>query len=196
MALAAISVVSRLPQLRSPNFLVDGDECILGLMAKHLAQGKEFPVFFYGQHYAFSSVEAAAAAVGFVIFGIGALPLKLAMLALWTVGVLFLFLAQSRLLGATRSFWITSVLLLNPAWAVWSMKAGGGYITSFTATAVLLWLLMQDRERQTVVRWLIAGALTSVIYLAQPLWLPACCRSWSWFSCHVAGCHGESAISA
>jgi hypothetical protein len=172
VALAAMSIVSRLPQLRSPNLLVDGDECVLGLMAKHVAQGKEFPIFFYGQHYAFSSVEVAAGALGFLGFGVGALTLKLAMLALWTVGVLFLFLAQSKLLGSTRSFWMTSVLLLNPVWAAWSMKAGGGYITSFTATAILLWLLTQDRARDTLGRWLIAGALTAVIYLAQPLWLP------------------------
>ena len=179
VALAAISVVSRLPQLRSPNLLVDGDESVLGLMAKHVAQGKEFPIFFYGQHYGLSSVEAAAGAAAFVIFGTGALPLKLAMLALWTLGVLFLFLAQSKLLGAARSFWITAVFVLNPAWAVWSMKARGGYLTAFTATAALLWLLVQDRERRTqdrerqmIVRWLVAGALTSVIYLAQPLWLP------------------------
>ena len=146
VVLAAISVVSRLPQLLSPNLLLDGDECYLGLMAKHVAQGKEFPIFFYGQHFGFAPVEAAAGALGFVTFGTGALTLKLAMLALWTVGVLFLFLALSRLLGATRSFWIASVLLLNPAWAVSSMKAWSGYITSFTATAALLWLLVQDRE--------------------------------------------------
>jgi len=170
--LAAMSVVSRLPQLRSPNLLADGDECVLGLMAKHVAQGKEFPVFFYGQHYALSSVEAAAGALGFLGFGVSAVSLKLAMLALWTVGVLFVFRAQSRFVGASRSFWITSVLLLNPVWAAWSMKAGGGYITAFTATAVLLWLLTRDRARETIVRWLVAGALTAVIYLAQPLWLP------------------------
>jgi hypothetical protein len=172
VALAAISVVSRLPQLRSPNFLVDGDECILGLMAKHVAEGKEFPVFFYGQHYALSSVEAGTAALAFLGFGVAALPLKLAMLALWTVGVLFVFLALTRLLGPARSFWTTAVLILNPAWAAWSMKPGGGYLTSFTATAVLLWLLLRNREHETVVRWIVAGALTSVIYLAQPLWLP------------------------
>jgi hypothetical protein len=172
VALGAISLVSRLPQLRSPNLLVDGDECVLGLMAKHVAQGKEFPLLFYGQHYALSSVEAAAGALSFLISGVGALPLKLAMLALWTVGILFSFLALSRIVGTSRSFWIAAVLVLNPAWAAWSMKAGGGYITSFTATAVLLWLLIQDRERETVIRWLIAAALTAVIYLAQPLWLP------------------------
>ena len=148
--------------IAEPEPAADGDECVLGLMAKHVAQGKEFPVFFYGQHYALSSVEAAAGALGFLRFGVSAVSLKLAMLALWTVGILFVFLAQSRFVGASRSFWITSVLLLNPVWAAWSMKAGGGYITAFTATAVLLWLLTRDRTRETIVRWLVAGALTAV----------------------------------
>lgn len=170
--LSAICIASRLPQLRSPNLLVDGDESVLGLMAKHMAEGKEFPVFFYGQHYALATVEAGAGALGFLIAGVSAVSLKLAMLSLWTIGMLFSFLALSTMLGLNRSFWIAAVLVVNPVWAVWSMKAGGGYLTSFTATAMLLWLLVRARERETVVRWLIAGALTAVIYLAQPLWLP------------------------
>src|SRR5580658_2955300 len=99
LALAGISLVSRLPQLLSANLLLDGDECTLGLMAKHLAEGRELPIFFYGQHYGLSLVEAAAGALGFLIAGTSALSLKLSMLGLWTTGVLFLFLAQSRLLG-------------------------------------------------------------------------------------------------
>lgn len=172
VVLSAICVASRLPQLRSPNLLVDGDESVLGLMAKHVAEGREFPIFFYGQHYALATVEAGAGALGFLISGVSAVSLKLAMLGLWTIGVLFSFLALSKLLSINRSFWITAVLVVNPVWAAWSMKAGGGYLTSFTATAMLLWLLVRERERETVVRWLIAGALTAVIYLAQPLWLP------------------------
>jgi hypothetical protein len=172
VVLSAICVASRLPQLRSPNLLVDGDESVLGLMAKHVAEGREFPIFFYGQHYALATVEAGAGALSFLIAGVSAVSLKLAMLGLWTIGVLFSFLALSKLLSINRSFWITAVLVVNPMWAAWSMKGGGGYLTSFTATAMLLWLLVHERERETVVQWLIAGALTAVIYLAQPLWLP------------------------
>ena len=171
-ALAAISVVSRLPQLRSPNLLADGDECVLGLMAKHVAQGKEFPVFFYGQHYALSSVEAAAGALGFLGFGVSAVSLKLAMLALWTVGVLFLFLAQARLLGPHQK-------LLDHVGAPAQSGVGGlvdegrrrvhhGVHRDGGAAVAA----HEDRARETVVRWLVAGALTAVIYLAQPLWLP------------------------
>ena len=175
-ALAVIIVVSRLPQLLSPNLLLDGDECIAGLMAKHLVELKEFPTFFYGQRYSLASIEAAAGALGFALFGVGAIPLKLTELALWTAGVSFLFAALSQFVGSRRSFWITTVFVLSPAWAVWSMKARPGYITSFTSTAVLMWLLAYDDRRRSAsawstVRWLLGGALTSLIYLAQPLWL-------------------------
>ena len=172
VALAALSVVSRLPQLRSPNLLLDGDECVLGLMAKHVSQGRELPIFFYGQHYGFSTVEAGAGALAFLMFGTSAAALKSAMLALWTLGVLFLFLALARRLGTGPSFAIAAVFVLTPAWAVWSMKARGGYLTAFAATAVLMWLLAAGRGRRSMWHWVAAGVLTSVIYLAQPLWLP------------------------
>jgi hypothetical protein len=86
-------------------------------MAKHLREGKEFPVFFYGQHYGFAPVETVPGAVAYRLFGASAIALKLAMLAVWTAGVVFLFLALSRFVGAGRSFWVATLLLLNPAWA-------------------------------------------------------------------------------
>ena len=171
-ALTALSLVSRLPQLLGPNLLLDGDESLLGLMAKHVAQGREIPVFFYGQHYGLSTVEASAGALAFLVAGTGARSLKFAMLALWTLGVLFLFLAQSKFVGARKSFWITAVLVLSPAWADASMNARGGYITAFTASAALLFLLTRDLRDARIWRWLGAGVLTGLIYLAQPLWLP------------------------
>ena len=142
-------------------------------MAKHAAQGLEFPVFFYGQHYALETVEAGVGALGFMLFGVGALTLKLAMLALWTLGVLFWFLALSRLVGTHQQF-----LDHCPAGSESGLGGlvdegrGGGDITAFTATAILLWLVMRNREKETIARWLAAGLLTGVIYLAQPLWLP------------------------
>src|SRR5712692_10291587 len=32
-------------------FNFDSDQAIVGLMAKHLSEGRAFPLFFYGQHY-------------------------------------------------------------------------------------------------------------------------------------------------
>ena len=170
-ALAAIAFVSRLPQLLSPNLLVDGDESVLGLMAKHFAEGREFPLFFWGQRYGLSTIEAGVAAVAFKIGGVGPVALKVAMLLLWIVGVLFLFRALAAMVGESGAFWIACALVLNPAWAVWSMKARGGYLTSFAAVSMLFWLLVQPRERDTALRWTAAGVLTALVWLAQPIFL-------------------------
>lgn len=200
-ALAAIALVSRLPQLVSPDLLLDGDECILGLMAKHLAEGREFPIFFYGQRYGLAVVETPLAALSFLLLGVSAVPLKLAMLVLWLAGVCLYFLAFSRPLGTRRSFWITLVLVLMPAWAVSSMKAWSGYLTAFTLTGALLWLLMNADHK--VVRYATAGALTALLFLSQPSWLPGLVpvvlfllwspRKWSpWVAC-AGGVAGASA---
>jgi hypothetical protein len=170
-ALIGIGAAARLPQLLSRSLLLEGDECILGLMARHLAAGREFPLFFYGQRYGLAVVEAPAAALSFLLFGAGAVPLKIAMLAIWLVGIVFYFLAFLRPLGATRSFWITMVLVLMPAWAATSMKAWSGYITAFAATGVAIYLITRNGNREPS-PWLFAGAAAGVIYFAQPLWLP------------------------
>jgi hypothetical protein len=170
-ALIGTGAAARLPQLLSRSLLLEGDECILGLMARHLAAGREFPLFFYGQRYGLAVVEAPAAALSFLLFGAGAVPLKIAMLAIWLVGIVFYFLAFLRPLGATRSFWITMVLVLMPAWAATSMKAWSGYITAFAATGVAIYLITRNDNREPS-PWLFAGAAAGVIYFAQPLWLP------------------------
>ena len=48
--IVAICLISRLPQLTSPYLHGDynGDEYVLGLMAKHLACAQEFPFYFWG----------------------------------------------------------------------------------------------------------------------------------------------------
>jgi hypothetical protein len=52
------------------------------------------------------------------------------------------------------------------------MRMGGGYLTAFAASSLLVWLILGARDRETMWRWVAAGALTAVICLAQPLWLP------------------------
>ena len=169
--LAAVAVLARLPQLLSPNLLAEGDECTVGLMGMHVARGHDFPLFMYGQKYGLAIVEASAAAVTFSIFGAGPVTLKLAILALWIAGAAFYFRALSRVLGTARSFWITLLLVLMPAWAATSMKAWSGYVTAFAATGVAIDLIAGNGDRRTA-PWLAAGLATGVIYFAQPLWLP------------------------
>ena len=169
--LAAIAVLSRLPQLRSPNLLAEGDECTVGVMGLHIARGHDVPLFLYGQKYGLAIVEAPAAAATFAIFGAGPVTLKLAILAVWIAGAALYFRAFSRVLGAGRGFWIALLLVLMPAWAATAMKAWSGYVTAFAASGLAMDLL--TRTARGVGRWIGAGVTTAVIFFSQPLWLPA-----------------------
>ena len=59
----------------------DSDQAITGLMAKHLAEGRAFPVFWYGQSYMLA-VESWLAAPLFLLFGTSVLALKLPILVI------------------------------------------------------------------------------------------------------------------
>lgn len=169
--LAGIAVVARLPQLLSPNLLAEGDECIAGLMAMHVARGHDFPLFFYGQRYGLAIVETSVAAGSFVLFGAGPIALKGAILAIWIAGAAFYFRAFTRVLGTVRSFWITLLLVLMPAWAATSMKAWSGYATAFAVTGLVFDLVTVSTERRAAA-WTATGAASALVYFAQPLWLP------------------------
>ena len=171
LALMAVSALLRLPQLLSGNLLLEGDECILGLMGLHVARGHDFPIFFYGQTYGLSIVEAPAAALSFLLAGVGPVQLKVAMLAVWIAGTCFYFLAFARSLGYARSFWIALLLASMPAWGATSMKAWSGYLTAYAVTGLCLWVIARNGNHRAV-PWGLAGALTGIIYLAHPLWLP------------------------
>lgn len=173
-ALILLCIISRLPQMLSPYLLLDGDEAIIGLMAKHFVHGKNFPVFFYGQQYGFVLFEVAAVAIGLLIGGVSTLAVKLPVFALWIAGIIFFYKALLAISKGNRSlaFFFTAVLVLCPAWAAWAMKARGGYITAFTLTNMLLYLLLDDKQVGKKVIWAFIGASLVVIFYAQPLWLP------------------------
>ena len=49
--LAAALVILRTLPLLAFELIFDSDQAIVGLMAKHLSEGRTFPLFFYGQNY-------------------------------------------------------------------------------------------------------------------------------------------------
>src|SRR6188474_800362 len=68
----------------------DSDQAIVGLMAKHLIEGRAFPVFFYGQSYMLG-VEAYLAAPVFLIAGVSVAALKFPLLLI-NLGVALMLL--------------------------------------------------------------------------------------------------------
>lgn len=167
--------VSRLPQLYSHHLLLDGDECIVGLMAKHFSEGLNVPCFFYGQSYGFTFVEVVMIRIFYLFFGVTDIAVKLSMLSLWTLGIVFFYKTLGKI-GPTDNKWfalfITAAFILSPSFAVWSMKARGGYLTSFLFCWIITYMIFSKKSTfYSYISAFIIGFLIVVIYQSQALWL-------------------------
>jgi hypothetical protein len=170
----ALCLVSRIPLLTSPNMLLDGDESVVGLMAKHLYDRQELSLYFYGQRYGFSLIEELCILPFYAAMGMTGLAVKLAMLSLWTTGVVFTYKTLLRLnkAGGVLPLLLTLLLIVCPAWTEWSMKARGGYLTAFTLSAILVYLLFDEERKLKPATYMLVGLLMAVLYESMPLWVP------------------------
>src|SRR5580658_960178 len=76
-AILAVAAVSRFGVLFASQTHVHSDEAIIGLMARHIEEGRYFPFYMYGQVYnAGAAWEAYLSALLFSVFGDGVIALK------------------------------------------------------------------------------------------------------------------------
>lgn len=142
-----VAVVAAVVILRSAVFVVwpqahfDADQAITGLMAKHLAELRAFPVFYYGQTYMLG-VEAWLAAPLFAAAGASVAALKLPLLAINVAIALMLLRIFERDAGLRPALAAVPVLffaLPAPATAALLLSANGGNVEPL-AYVLLLWL--------------------------------------------------------
>jgi hypothetical protein len=164
-----VGLVLRLAVIASPLGELDGDEAVVGLMARHIAFLGDRPVFYYGQPY-LGSLEAFSAAPLFRLFGSSTWLLKLVPTA-FSLGFLVLSAALARRLFGTGPALATAAYLAVPPsiWAVWSTKARGGYAELlFLGQALLLVTLMlaSSPRRRLALLW---GILAGLAFWTHPL---------------------------
>ena len=133
-----LALFYRLDFLFASNFVIDADEAIVGLMGKHIAEGRGFPIFYYGQPY-MGSLEACCAALFFKLLGVSSFALRMVPLffSLLLV-VLFYYLG---LAFGNRSVARAAALLcaLPPAALLeWGARARGGFIEILVISALAL----------------------------------------------------------
>lgn len=136
----------------------DSDQAIVGLMAKHLSEGRAFPLFFYGQPYMLA-IEAWLAVPFFWIAGPTVASLR-ALLIVINLGIVSTIIAGLHKYGGLRP-WHALVAALffvfpSPRTASEILEAQGGNIEPFVWILVL-WFV---RERPF---WF--GALLAVGFL-------------------------------
>lgn len=123
-----IALATRLILLFATNFSIDSDEAIVGLMAKHILEGREIPIFYYGQDY-MGSLEAILTVPFFYFFSISNVCLKLVPVIFSLIHVYLVYLLATRFTDRFGAR-VASLLCAFPpsALVLWSTKARGGFI--------------------------------------------------------------------
>lgn len=157
--------------LDSNVFFFDGDEAILGVMSLDFLNGQPSSLYFYGQTYGFSFLEVLFISAGIKIFGTTMLAIKVPMLFLWLSSVSLIGLSIHKVSkNKTITFLSILIILLSPTWLVWSMKARGGYLTSFFCSSLIIYLLIHCKHKLHLITAFLIGFLLVIIWESQPLW--------------------------
>jgi hypothetical protein len=144
--------------LRFDESYFDSDQAIVGLMAKHLVEGRAFPLFFYGQEYMLA-VESWLMAPVFFVLGpsVFALRLTMVLLNVVTAATLWWLLMRDARLQPWLAALAAAPFALAPfVTAAHLVEAQGGNVEPFLWVLVA-WLL---REKP-----LALGAAMAVAFL-------------------------------
>jgi hypothetical protein len=131
----------------------DSDQAIVGLMAKHVSEGRAFPLYFYGQHYMLA-VEAYLAAPVMLLAGPTVTALKAPLVAI-NIAVVILLLRilvrDARLHPAVAAIAVLPLALPAAGLAARVTEANGGNVEPWLYV-LLLWVA-RDRP------WWLGGIL-------------------------------------
>lgn len=177
---ALLCLLSRLPQLVSPDLYCDGDECVVALMAEKMYEGKEISFYFWGQRYGFTLFECLSILPYYCVFGYKIIAVKLGILSLWTTGTVLLFKTVLRLIN-NRLFpalLLITGFILFPAWMVQSMKAWGGAVTAYVLSNLILYLLFCKAYYHKWWFHVLLGFLCCLLFESQRLWLVGVLPLW------------------
>ena len=119
---------------------VHSDEAIIGLMAKHILEGRYFPFYMYGQPYnAGAAWEAYLAAVAFKLFGVGVIPLKGCIVALSLLCLFPVYRMGCALYDRRTAVLATVAFAFAPSLLKWNFQMRGyaWYFLSIPVLAIL-----------------------------------------------------------
>ncbi|MGB9492058.1 MAG: hypothetical protein WCA92_16470 [Terriglobales bacterium] len=157
---------------------VHSDESIIGLMGKHILDGRQhFVIYMYGQDYnAAAAWEAYLAAASFALFGVGVVPLKACILLLSLV-CLACFYWMACTLFAPRTGPHTAALAalvfaLSPSLLKWHFQVRG-YSFYFLSLPILTALFLSiDSRPARARRAFLFGLLSGLSMFSLELVLP------------------------
>src|SRR3989442_9062140 len=132
---------------------VTSDEAIIGLMAKHVLEGRHFPFYFYGISYNASCAwEAYLAVVPFAIAGVGVVALKIPTVLLSLVCLILFYLVTKRLYSIRVATLASLIFALWPGLMKWHFQPRGYAFYFLFIPALLILFLIIEKEQVRRVR--------------------------------------------
>ena len=118
------------------------DEAIIGLMAKHISEGRYFPFYFYGTIYNASCAwEAYLAVLPFWLFGVGVVALKIPTVALSLVCLVLFYIMTTQLYSVRVATVASLIFALWPGLLKWHFQPRG-YVFYFLLIPALVILFL------------------------------------------------------
>jgi uncharacterized membrane protein len=165
----AAGIALRVWILRLPTGALDGDEAIVGLMARHMLHQHEFTTFYWGQNYG-GSLTAIVMAGVFAVFGSSTTTLKAVPIGMSAVAALLVWRLGRRTIGepgatiAGLAFWIWPT---NYVWL--STKERGFYWACMILGLSFLLAVIRLVDRPDNRRdWILLGLLGGLGWWTSP----------------------------
>lgn len=153
----------------------DGDEAVVGIMAKHILTKDEHPLFFYGQIYGGGgAIEAYLAAIPFAIFGASSIALKSVALCCWLLTIALCYLFCLRYYDYATAVISAVILMTATALIEWHLKMRGGYavLPMLFMMILMCFSYLVEKGSRGSWRFLIFGLACGVAYYNLEIILP------------------------
>ena len=132
---------------------VTSDEAIIGLMAKHISEGRYFPFYFYGIAYNASCAwEAYLAVIPFWLFGVGVIALKIPTVVLSLVCLVLFYMMTTRLYSVRVATVASLIFALWPGLLKWHFQPRGYAFYFLLIPALIILFLAVEKQNPPRVR--------------------------------------------
>ena len=156
------------------------DEAMWGLMAKHISDGTDFPVFFYNSTY-MGAIDSYIGAVIFKIFGIGMTQFRMVPLFVTIVFLFCFYILVKNIYTKEIALWsLAAAAIPAYAFAGWSIFCLGGYIWTqlFICCGMLILIIFIKHKFEIPFwKWFILGIIVGFSlyahYIIAVFWFAA-----------------------
>ncbi|MBI4757521.1 MAG: glycosyltransferase family 39 protein, partial [Chloroflexi bacterium] len=177
-----VGLMLRLYLLQASGWMIEGDEALIGLAARHILAG-ERPIFLYGQPY-LGMLEGYLAALLFGLLGSSAVALKLVPLAFSLAFIVLTYCLGNVAFDRRVGLWAALLAAIPPVYCtVGELKAWGAYIETLVLGDLLpliAWQLIylpidagRKQERYLLLPWW-RGWRSGSIGLSAIIWSQPC----------------------